>query len=164
MRITRAGAECIPSLEPLWNALHERHMAVAGQVAGMPARSVEEAWPLRRRKYESWLRDPGAFVMLAERDGRLIGYALVHLGAGPSSYEGSPLVGDVESLSVLPEARGEGVGGALMDAVERELADQGIPQVRLSVLAGNEDAMRFYRRRGMETFSHLLIGKVGSGE
>jgi GNAT superfamily N-acetyltransferase len=160
MKIVKGGAERIVDLEPLWNALQAHHTEIAPVVAGLPARRSEQAWRLRRLKYQSLLCDDRAFVLLAERDGQLLGYAFVHLAEGSSGYESGALVGDVETLTVLPQARGQGVGAALMDAVERELARRGIGEIRLGVLAGNDGAMRFYQRRGMQTFVHALIGKV----
>ncbi len=63
-------------------------------------------------------------------------------------------------LSVLPEARGRGVGKALMDAVERELAHRGVDRLTLAVVYGNEGALRFYARRGLSAVSHVLGGGV----
>jgi ribosomal protein S18 acetylase RimI-like enzyme len=50
---------------------------------------------------------------------------------------------------VAPEARGGGVGTALMDALEEHLARLGIADLSIAVMAGNDDALRFYRRRGL---------------
>lgn len=163
MKVTKGGAERIADLEPLWKALQNHHRGIAPVRAGLPARASEEAWRLRRLKYESLLSRPEAFVMAAESDGRLIGYALVHLAEGSAGYESGALVGEVESLSVWPGARGQGVGTALMDAVERELSRRGITEIRLGVMAGNHDATRFYQRRGMAIFAHVLLGKVSRG-
>ena len=64
----------------------------------------------------------------------------------------SETVADVETLSVMPSARSGGVGTALMDAVEAELNAIGVREIRLGVVAGNDDAIRFYERRGMQPF------------
>jgi len=166
LRIVRAGPERIADLEVLWKALQDHHARIAPVRAGLRARSADAAWERRRPKYEALLATPSAFVLIAERAGRPVGYALVHLAEASHGYESGERVGEVETLSVLGAERGNGIGSALIDAVERELATQGVRELRLSVLAGNDDALRFYERRGMMPFAHVLLGPVGdrSGE
>ena len=64
------------------------------------------------------------------------------------TWRTAPRIAEVESLSVLPDYRGQGVGTALMDALERELEALGISDFIVGALAGNEDALRLYRGRG----------------
>jgi GNAT superfamily N-acetyltransferase len=160
MEIVKAGVERVEELEPLWKALQQHHSQVMARPAGLTPRDLDESWGLRRRKYRSLLAEPGAFVLIAEDDGDPVGYAMVHLSDGSIGYTTSETVGDVETLSVMPSARGAGVGAALMDAVDSELAALGIREVRLGVVAGNDDAIRFYERRGMRPFAVTLIGKI----
>lgn len=47
-----------------------------------------------------------------------------------------------------------------MDAAERELARIGVRELMLVLVAGNEDALPFYRRRGLDVLSHTLIGRI----
>lgn len=115
---------------------------------------------MRRRKYETALADPDAFVLIAEAAERPVGYALVSLGEGPSGWDYGERVADIETLSVLPEARGEGIGSKLMDAVERELARLGVRAFRVLVIAANADALRFYERRGLTPISQVLLGRI----
>ena len=56
--------------------------------------------------------------------------------------------GEVVSLSVLPAERGAGVGSALLDAADHELAARDVPDLQAAV-AENADALRFYERRGL---------------
>jgi ribosomal protein S18 acetylase RimI-like enzyme len=160
VRIVRGGAERIEDVAPLFAALHEHHAALVPELVGLPARSADAAWRLRRERYVRWLAEPGAFVLVAERDGRAVGYALVVVVDGYDGWASGAQLGEVRDLAVLPELRGRGVGGALMDAVERELANAGIRECRLMVLAGNEDAERFYRRRGMAPVTQVLVGRI----
>ena len=63
---------------------------------------------------------------------------------------------ELETLAVLPEQRGAGIGGALMDAVDQELGRLGIDDLWVVVVAGNADALRFYERRGLRTYMHRM--------
>lgn len=160
--IVRAGAERLDDLEPLWKVLQEHHTSVAPTLGGFEARSPDEAWTRRRAKYEKWLRDPDAFVLLAERGGRPVGYALVTVGESFQGWATGERVADVETLSVLPDVRGAGVGTLLMDAVEDALAHVGIEALQLLVVAPNAEAIRFYERRGLTMASNIMLGRVGN--
>ena len=54
------------------------------------------------------------------------------------------------------EARGAGVGGLLLEAVDEVLTDEGDPPLVIAVMAGNTDALRFYARRGLVPGEVLL--------
>jgi GNAT superfamily N-acetyltransferase len=85
----------------------------------------------------------------------------VSLAEGPSGWDFGERVADVETLAVAPEARREGVGTQLMNAVERELLQLGVRALRVLVIARNHDARRFYERRGLLPISHVLLGRIG---
>ncbi len=90
-----------------------------------------------RRSHEqvtAWVGEhvlPGNRVWVAEQDGQVVGYA---------ALEGDLL----DQLYLLPEARRQGIGTALLDEVKR--ASPG--GVRLWVFQANVDAQAFYRRHG----------------
>lgn len=151
------GRERIADLELLYIELHEHHVAIAPQMAGLPPRTPADSWAGRRARYEEWLAAPGSFVLLAERGGAPVGYALVTTASGYQAWASGDRVGEVHDLVVAGAARGAGVGSALMDGVERQLAAQGIRELRLTVLHGNDDALRFYESRGMTYVTHALL-------
>lgn len=147
-------------LEPLWKALHEHHAAVAPELAGLKARSSDESWVRRRAAYNAWLKEPGAFGMIAERGGEAVGYAIVRLRRAITGWSSGERVAVLESLSVLPKKRGEGVGAALLDAVERELACRGVEELLVGVIRQNERAIRFYERRGLTPYLVYFLGRI----
>ena len=55
----------------------------------------------------------------------------------------------IETLSVDPDWRGRGVGTELMDAVDDELDRIGVRDLFVDAVATNEQAPRFYERRGL---------------
>src|SRR5437763_4995730 len=111
LRVAEVGPDRIADIEPLWRALYEHHGSIAEGVAGV--RPFEETWRRRRRQYEEWLAGENAGLLLAERAGRPVGYAVVTVGAAPATWDlGDPVV-ELETLSVLAAERGSGVGAAL---------------------------------------------------
>jgi ribosomal protein S18 acetylase RimI-like enzyme len=69
-------------------------------------------------------------------------------------------VAELDTLSVLPEERGNGLGGLLMDAVYAELRALGIEELGVAVMAGNDRALAFYERRGFVPYLRLMLGRV----
>jgi len=64
------------------------------------------------------------------------------------------------TLVVSSDDRGEHVGQALLNAARGLLAGWGIQVMTISVIAGNEGALRFYRREGASDYLHTLIMPV----
>jgi GNAT superfamily N-acetyltransferase len=157
VRIVKAGVERIDELEPLWLSMHEHHLTLGVEA---PLREAPETWPLRRAGYLDWLTEPDAFVMIAEEEGRAIGYALVDYRELDDQRVTGPRFGVLESLAVEPGRRGEGIGRALMRAVYVELRRLGVTELEIGVVFGNEDARRFYEREGFRPWAVEYFGPV----
>jgi ribosomal protein S18 acetylase RimI-like enzyme len=79
-----------------------------------------------------------------------VGYALVTVRPGPDdTWVSGGRLAELETLSVDPEERGQGIGTRLLDAVDAELARLGIGDLFIAALVGNEGALRLYERRGL---------------
>jgi ribosomal protein S18 acetylase RimI-like enzyme len=146
---TVAAPAELDALEPLWLALHAHHRAVVPS----PAMLVDDdsvSWSRRRALYRDWMATDDALVLVARRGSALVGYAVARLQDGPDdTFAVGARYAELYSLSVAPEARGGGVGTALMDALDERLTELGIADLSIAVMASNEDALRFYRRRGL---------------
>jgi GNAT superfamily N-acetyltransferase len=82
---------------------------------------------------------------LAERDGRVVGFA----DTGPSRDEDAATgIGEVYAIYVDPAEAGTGLGRALFGHAVAELARQRYQAATLWVLAGNRRARRFYEAAG----------------
>jgi RimJ/RimL family protein N-acetyltransferase len=82
-------------------------------------------------------------VMLAEADGRLIGYAEARGGRFRRRAATAHIV-----IGVLAAASGRGVGSALLRELDLWAPTHGIHRLELTVMAHNERAAALYRRAG----------------
>lgn len=151
----------LDALEPLWLALHRHHRTVVPD--GMLVADDAASWRRRRAVYGAWLEAGDALVLVAERDGVPVGYAVAHLQDGPDdTFAVGDRYAELYSLSVDPEARGGGIGTRLMDELDARLAADGITDLVVAVMSDNRDALRFYERRGLRpTETHLW--RIGGG-
>jgi GNAT superfamily N-acetyltransferase len=148
------------SVPPLFAALHNAQITAAPSLGHLPARDAADAWSRRRAAYTRWLSVPGAFALLATEEDRPVGFALVTFASGYHGWSSGERVAELKDLSVAADVRGRGIGSRLMDAVESQLARQGVTDLRLNVIAANADAVRFYERRGLVAVTTVLLGRV----
>jgi GNAT superfamily N-acetyltransferase len=88
---------------------------------------------------------PAAYALVAEKDGRVVGFALYFLNF--STWEGSHGI-YLEDLFVEPEHRGAGLGRALLAALAALARERGYARVEWSVLDWNQPSIDFYGRVG----------------
>lgn len=91
------------------------------------------------------LADPRNVVLLAERAGEPLGYAMLHDGALPSCIDGRDAL-EIARLYAVRSAIGSGVGAVLMQACLDEAAARGRRTIWLGVWEHNARAIAFYRR------------------
>jgi ribosomal protein S18 acetylase RimI-like enzyme len=146
----------LDALEPLWIALHRHHRTVVPSAA-LLVDDDAASWARRRALYRGWLETGDALVLVARQDGAIAGYAVAHLQDGPDdTFAVGSRYAELYSLSVSPEARGGGIGTALLDALDERLETLGVSALSVAVMAGNDDALRFYRRRGLVPVETVL--------
>ncbi len=150
----------LDQLMPLWDALQSHHVEVTPELAPQaPARTHAEAARIRRGKYERWLSDPDAFFIVAALGGAPAGYAFVSVGMPYASWDVGSRLATLETLSILPEHRGTGLGAALLDAVWERLAELGIADMQIVTTSTNTGAKRFYERQGFSLRMDVYYGK-----
>ena len=129
--VRRAGEADVEVLRRLWDEFNAEATYAPYPGSGFDA---------------SFVRDLVAFV--AEEDGQVVGTLYANLSA--------PHFGYVFGVYTRPDARGRGVGRALMRAAAEFLREQGRDYVVLSVDTPNEGARAFYDRLGFEDASRML--------
>jgi ribosomal protein S18 acetylase RimI-like enzyme len=101
-------------------------------------------------------RDSGGELIVAELDGRIVGYAtlLTRQSSETSIDEVLYTYAYVGDLIVTKSARGRGVGAQLLQECERLARAAGERWLRITVLAANPQAIEVYKRFG---FTDQLI-------
>jgi ribosomal protein S18 acetylase RimI-like enzyme len=161
MQIVRGDLSRVDEVGPLFRAMHEHHRGGEPRAARvLPFRAGEQAWERRRPHYVSLLESGRGHLLLAEEDGRVIGYAMVSVIGGQATLATGDRMAELETLSVAEGERGRGVGSALMDAAYAVIRELGITELMLYVMDGNEGATRFYERLGLEPYLHVMLGRV----
>ena len=131
--------------EVAWNA-------TIGAIIGRPLQefaSFEGRVDRFRTSFEQPLHDAGVWV--ADRGGEIVGIA-IRVGS------------ELRDLSVVPEAWGTGVSGALMDAALEAIRSDGAGEATLWVGEANARARRFYEREGWEPTGETRASELGPVE
>ncbi|OGG93399.1 MAG: GNAT family N-acetyltransferase [Candidatus Lambdaproteobacteria bacterium RIFOXYD12_FULL_49_8] len=99
----------------------------------------------QRQGLDLMLQEPNACVLVAEINGQVVGMGSLQILI--STAEGGP-VGLIEDLLVLPAWRKEGLGRAILDALEAKAAAQGCTRLQLLADKNNLPALAFYQSQG----------------
>ena len=100
---------------------------------------------------------PYAEVLIGEIDGAPNGFALFFHNF--STFEGRPGI-YLEDLFVRPEARGSGLGKALLKRLAALAVERDCARLEWSVLDWNEPAITFYQSLGAKSMDGWTINRV----
>ncbi len=100
---------------------------------------------------------PMAEVLIGEIDGTPRGFALFFHNF--STFEGKPGI-YLEDLFVDPEARGAGLGKALLARLAQLAMERGCARLEWSVLDWNEPSIAFYKALGAKAMDDWTINRV----
>ena len=104
---------------------------------------------------------PNALSFVITRDARPVGRLLLHVDAHHWH---------MVDIALISAARNQGIGTGVIAALAREARTQGVPQLRLMVLASNSGARRLYARLGFistdaaKSGSHIMMAKPLDGQ
>jgi GNAT superfamily N-acetyltransferase len=150
LRIRRAGAGDVDALLTISSGLW------AEDAGTHDPEVMNTDWPAQhgRASFEALIDDPDRLGLLAEVGGDLAG------GLMGSFPELTPFVrlreARLNSLWVLPDHRGAGVGGPLVDAFLDWARERGAPYAIVTAFAANTGAQRFYERQGFGSHTVTL--------
>lgn len=100
---------------------------------------------------------PYAEVVIGEIDGHPQGFALFFHNF--STFEGRPGI-YLEDLFVRPEARGSGLGKALLSHLATLAVERDCARLEWSVLDWNEPAIGFYKKLGARLMDEWTVMRV----
>ena len=100
---------------------------------------------------------PAAEVVIAEAEGAPVGFALFFQNY--STFLAQPGI-YLEDLYVRPEARGRGIGRALLGHLARLAVERGCGRLEWWVLDWNASAIAFYRGLGAEPMDDWTVYRL----
>jgi ribosomal protein S18 acetylase RimI-like enzyme len=103
---------------------------------------------LNARNFHWMISRANARLIVAEDDRRLSGYALVLFHRGTS-------LGRLYSLAISADARGQGLGQALLAQAEAHALERDCAYLRLEVRPDNAPAIALYQRAGYRLFDRV---------
>lgn len=110
---------------------------------------------IREKLIPAMREHPTTRVFIASGDGKPLGLAVCFTGF--STFAAKQLV-NVHDLSVVAEARGKGVGRALLRAVEEDARSRGYCKVTLEVVEENDHARGLYESEGFRQATYAEGG------
>ena len=123
---------------------------------------INQDWPSEEgREYFAGFLTRGRYVcLLAESAGETVGYLAGYVASGGNLR---PIeVAELESMYVLEEYRGFGVGARLVEEFRRWAEARGADRASVTAYAANVGAVRFYEKTGFRPKSLSL--EMGLGE
>lgn len=158
MDLRLARTEDVPALAELGRrsfTVKFGHLYNAADLAAFLGDSHSDA------KIADEVADPAMRIMLAEENGRLMGYCKLVMACGWPEFARGDRVIELKQLYTDPDITGRGVGTVLMDWALGEARQFGADEVQLSVYSENEGAQRFYDRYGFEKTAdiHFMVGR-----
>lgn len=144
LSITPMAAEDWPSVADIYGA---------GMATGNSTFETEvPAW-------DSWDRDHiESPRLVARKDGEVVAWASLSRVSSRCVYEG---VAEV-SLYVAADARGQGIGAQLLDALLQQSEDAGFWTLYAGVFPENEASLRLFRGHGFRDYGlQERVGKMG---
>lgn len=101
--------------------------------------------PIADSVFDSMVANPDRKLLMVESGSNVAGVALALV-----RIQGVERTGIVQQLVVAKPYRRQGIGSALMDALEAWMKERGIQRMELNVWTHNAAALAFYQARAME--------------
>lgn len=151
LSIRPATVDDLPALRELWLAFETYLKTIGAQDPIDPAR-------FDGFRDLAFGTQPLCMVLLAEREGRAVGYLVYHIGVWMDDMAPALFVADL-----YVDERGEGIGRALMERA-RAIADRaGCRHLFWTVWRENRAAQAFYRALGSEVFDEEVFMRWAVG-
>jgi len=106
------------------------------------------------------INEDNPHIYVAILEGKVVGFITYELGKADYLDTNIQRYGEVMELFVNENARGKGIGRALLNKVEAELKGQGITWVKLQCSTFNPNALKFYEKQSYKDRQRLLFKEI----
>jgi GNAT superfamily N-acetyltransferase len=148
--VRRATPRDVDRVAALWTGLAEHHARLDPRHALRAGADAEI-----RRLVAAELADADAVALLYEHDGQALGLCMARIDRAPP-IQREVVRAEIGELFVREEARGRGVGRALVDAAFAWARARDIERVVVRVFDVNADARAFWRALGFGALMDVL--------
>lgn len=126
-----------------------RELLIELSRSGKDKGEIEKAW------FDDIITSPWHDLLIAEDDGKIIGFACLSVTMGPGIRKNAYL----EDFVVDSAIRGKGIGSALWDAMQDWAAEKGCQKLEFTCGNGREAAQAFYKNHGAEIYETNFFRK-----
>nr|TFG54647.1 MAG: GNAT family N-acetyltransferase [Hyphomicrobiales bacterium] len=113
------------------------------------------------KKLSALLKDSNSIVAVAEVDNRIVGHIYAeHVQRAENAFRLSESTIYINQIGVREEARGQGIGTALIAFIEERAAALGVHAIGLDYWAFNTPARGFFEARGFKPLQVKMQKKL----
>jgi L-amino acid N-acyltransferase YncA len=132
-----------PAVVEMWQELIDYHSDKFCYDMAM----VDEAPDIWLKWYNTHVRSGKRLALVAEFDGRLVGYLTASIESRAELFKRNVKV-HIYDTYVVEELRGQGIGTAMMDELNRWVKDKGVDQITVYISSENENGLAFWHASG----------------
>jgi ribosomal protein S18 acetylase RimI-like enzyme len=89
---------------------------------------------------------------------------MVRIVEGSETWASGEQIAEIETMSIHPDFRGEGLGSKILSSIYDHLRKDGIREIGVAVVDTNAQAISFYERHGFKKRTIYMWGDVPEGE
>ncbi len=130
------------ALAALWQELLTEQQALDPRI-----NIADDALKRWRNDFPLWIDDSTRRMIVAEHEGRIVGYVHAHRWGPPPIFAASSEV-YIDDLYVREEVRGTGIGSNLVQAILAWAEELQADRLRMGVLTKNTDGHAFWKAVG----------------
>ena len=151
MKIRQAEPDDLDAIEDIWKELMRLHGRVDEYFRISPTAEANH------RDYATLLiEDKTRRVLVADYDGRLLGYVVAEIVAYPPIYR-RDRYGHIGAIAVAESARRIGIGRQLLDAALDWFREQGLERAECEVAVRNEISRSFWAEAGFRSVVETMV-------